>query len=47
VAVFISIYVGISANFYIAAVCYAGVVIAQMGLQHVRTRSVDSITVTA
>jgi len=33
VAVFISIYVGISKNIYIAAVCYSAVIITQVGLQ--------------
>ncbi len=38
-AVFISIYIGISANFYIAATCYGAVLIAQVGLQRVKARS--------
>jgi len=33
VAVFISIYVGISKNIYIAAMCYSAVIITQVGLQ--------------
>ena len=33
IAVFISIYVGISTNFYIAAVCYSGVLIPLEGLR--------------
>jgi hypothetical protein len=37
-AVFISIYVGISMNFYIAALCYLSVVIAQRGLLRDRGR---------
>jgi hypothetical protein len=32
-AVFISIYIGISANFYLAALCYASVLLAQYGFQ--------------
>jgi hypothetical protein len=32
-AVFISIYLGISTNFYLAALCYAAVLVAQLGFQ--------------
>ncbi len=34
-AVFISIYIGVSVNFYIAAICYSAVLIAQVGLRRV------------
>ncbi|MFZ6027524.1 MAG: hypothetical protein ACOYYS_07385 [Chloroflexota bacterium] len=36
-AVLISIYAGISVNFYIAAACYAAVVVAQVGLQRAKS----------
>jgi hypothetical protein len=42
-AVFISIYIGISVNFYIAAICYAAVVIAQAGLQRVTARTCGTV----
>jgi hypothetical protein len=38
VAVFISIYIGVSVNFYLAAACYGSVVIAQVGLQRAKVR---------
>lgn len=37
-AVFISIYLGVSVNFYIAAACYALVVLAQLGFQRAKDR---------
>jgi spermidine synthase len=42
-AVFISIYIGISANFYIAATCYGAVLIAQVGLQRVKARRFEVV----
>lgn len=35
-AVLVSIYIGVSVNFYLAALCYASVVIAQVGLHRAR-----------
>jgi hypothetical protein len=35
-AVFISLYVEVSANFYIASICYGAVVITQIGLQRAK-----------
>jgi hypothetical protein len=40
VAVFISIYFGISTNFYVASVCYGAIVIALPGLRPMRTAAV-------
>ena len=43
-AVFISIYIGISVNFYIAAACYGAVLIAQIGLQREKAKKLGTLT---
>jgi hypothetical protein len=42
-AVLISIYVGVSANFYLAAICYGAVLIAQAGLQRVKVKTLGTV----
>jgi hypothetical protein len=38
-AVFISIYIGVSVNFYLAAGCYAAVLLTQVGLRRAMVES--------
>jgi hypothetical protein len=42
-AVFISIYIGVSMNFYIAAICYGAVLIAQVGFQRAKARRCGAV----
>lgn len=44
-AVFISIYLGISINFYIAAFCYGMVLFAQIGFQRLKTSELSNATI--
>ncbi len=41
--VFISIYLGVSVNFIIAAICYSAVLIAQVGFEQVRARDLGTV----
>lgn len=41
--VFISIYIGVSVNFYIAAICYCSVLIAQVGFQREKARRFGAV----
>ena len=42
-AVFISIYMGISVNFYLAAICYSTVLFAQIGLQRLKSVEMSQV----